>query len=456
MPAPDFKAPRDRTWPGGPLHGFIMSVTVKSREGSSRTFGPGDEILSIDSRRVRDQLDLFFHTAGEGTAVFEIRKADGRIMEKAVSLDRFRRAGLVFEEMKFKRCKSKCIFCFVDQMPRGLRRTLYFKDDDFRLSFLFGNYITLNDVSGRDIARIIDMHLSPLYISVHSVDPGIRERLFGKTLRRDILADIAELAAAGITMHAQIVLVPGINDGSVMEETVRRLFDHYPAVLSVSVVPVGLTGHRTGLVELRSVTAPEARRIIDSAGILRGEFLERTQGERFLHLADELYLLAGRKIPGETAYDGYPQIANGVGMCRDFIERTKADIERLRGKLQSKVRMTIVTGTLGGKFMRRYILPPVTAALPRIEIDLAVVRNRLFGASVGVSGLLAGEDMLHTIKNNIKTDGCIVLPPNALNCDGLLIDNKRPAHIGRALGARVLVPETSFLERRIIRACGRG
>jgi putative radical SAM enzyme (TIGR03279 family) len=430
-----------------------MPVTVKSLEGVSRTFRPGDEILSIDGRPVRDQLDLLYNTAGEGRALFEIRKSDGRIVEKGVSLGRFRRTGLVFEEMRFKRCRSKCIFCFVDQMPRGLRSTLYFKDDDFRLSFLFGNYITLNDVSGRDIARIIEMHLSPLYISVHSVDPGIRERLFGKSLRRDILADIGKLAAAGITMHAQIVLVPGINDGPVMEETIRSLFDHYPAVRSVSVVPVGLTGHREGLEELRGVTPVEARRIIDTAAVLREEFMNRTPGERFVHLADELYLLSGRTIPEEEAYDGYPQLANGVGMCRTFVDRIKDDIERLRGTIRKNVRMTIVTGVLGAKFMRRYILPLVAEALPKLDIDIAVVRNRLFGRSVGVSGLLAGGDMMHTLNKREGTAECIVIPPNALNSDGLLIDDMRPREIGRAIGARVLVPKASFFERRIVRAC---
>jgi NifB/MoaA-like Fe-S oxidoreductase len=200
-----------------------MTVRIARIDGRSGFFRAGDEILSLGSRPVEDQLDLLFRTAGEGSARFTIRRGT-KTYTRRLTFDQFARACLVFEPLRFIRCGSNCTFCFMDQMPPGMRPSLYEKDDDYRLSFLFGNFITLNDVRDRDIERIIELHLSPIYVSVHAASRQVRERLFGRPMRRDVMKDLSRLARAGITMHAQIVLVPGINDGSVLHETVRRLF----------------------------------------------------------------------------------------------------------------------------------------------------------------------------------------------------------------------------------------
>lgn len=431
---------------------MAMSVRIERIDGRTGFFKPGDEVVRIGSRSVEDQLALFFRTAGDGTARFTIRRK-GRLLSRVIAFRELDRAHLVFEGMRFIRCKSRCIFCFMDQMPKGLRSSLYEKDDDYRLSFLFGNFITLADVGERDIARIIELGLSPLYISVHAVTKPIRERIFARPMKRDILRDLSRLARAGITLHAQIVLVPGLNDGPVMRNTVRRLFELYPGCRSVAIVPVGLTKHRSELSPLRRITVAEERALIEWAGSERARFAHLTGGEPFVHLADEFYLAANRALPAASTYGDFPQLSNGVGMCRHFLELLEADIERLARRRPRKVQMTIVTGTLGARFIRRYVAPVLAQRLPSVSPSVLVVRNRLFGPGVNVSGLLSGRDILSRLKTSRERTGCIVIPANALNHDGLFLDDLRPADIERELGTPVVVARSTFLESRVMRRC---
>ncbi len=428
-----------------------MSVRIRDIEGVSGFFREGDEIVEIDSHAIADQLDLLFHLPDEGSAVFTLLRSGKRRVSRRLRIETYQRAGLVLEEMRFERCRSKCTFCFVEQMPRGLRPGLYIKDDDYRLSFLFGNFITLNDVSNGDIRRIIGMHLSPLYLSVHAVDPEVRTKLFGRPMKNNILEQIAELASNGITMHAQIVLVPGINDGKVLDETVDRLFEFFPACKSVAVVPVGLTAHRKGLAELRIVTDGEAADLVSWADNRRKQFRKKTSGESFLHLSDEFYLMSGEELPQASDYDGFPQISNGVGMCRLFIEEIKNGIDRISTESHSDISIAVVTGSLGALFLRRYVLPILEGALSWMGISLVTVENRLFGNTVGVSGLIGGADIIENAAGTKAS--CLVLPPNALNHEGLLIDDMRPEQLESALGMPVIVPESTFLEEAVISAC---
>jgi putative radical SAM enzyme (TIGR03279 family) len=433
-----------------------MSVRIKHIAGETGFFREGDDIVAIDEMPVEDQLDLIFHLPDDGSALFTIRRKDGRLVSRSLTTATFDRAGLTFDEMRFEQCHSRCPFCFVDQMPPGLRPALYEKDDDYRLSFLFGNFITLNDVKDEEIERITDLHLSPLYISVHAVDAGTRSRLFGRPMRRNIIDVIATLAENDITMHMQIVLVPGINDGPVLDETVRELFRYYPACRSLAVVPVGLTAHRSGLSVLAGVSAGEAVELIRWAEKSRERIKRETGGEQFLHLADEFYLMADEELPAEEEYDGFPQISNGVGMCRMFISEVLKDIERLASASNETVTMAVVSGTLGARFLKRYVLSVVHERAPRIHIEPIVVENRLFGETVGVSGLIAGHDIIDAIGKSGTIADCIVIPPNAVNHDGLLIDDMRPKDIEEAIGVPVRVPETTFLESGIVRACMEG
>ena len=428
----------------------MMAVRIKSITGVSDFFEVGDEIVSVDTIRVEDQLDFIFNLPDQGSAELLVRKLDGREVSKKVEVAMFERTGLVLEEMEFTRCRSKCIFCFVDQMPQGLRPSLYVKDDDYRLSFLFGNFITLNDLTESNIERIIEMHLSPLYISIHAIDGEVRRRLFGRRPRRDIISVLGKLADNGIAMHAQVVLVPGINDAEILEETVRELYRFFPECRSLAVVPVGLTGHRDDLTHLDPVTPEMAHQIVQWAGEARKGFRKETGSDHFLHLADEFYLLAGESFPPSEEYDGYPQIANGVGMCRNFIDEIENDIEALNGMEHDPISIGIVTGSLGEEFIRRYISPLVLERLPWIEIVLIPVHNDLFGERVSVSGLLAGKDIIKAVQNLAVNVDCIVIPANSVNHEGRLIDDTTPDDLSRETGRKVLVPEDTFLGSDVI------
>jgi putative radical SAM enzyme (TIGR03279 family) len=431
-----------------------MTVRIARIDGRPGLFKPGDEIVSIGGHPVRDQLDVHFFAAGGRKARVTIRRG-GRRLSRTIAPGVVARARPVFEGMRFIPCASSCLFCFMDQMPPGLRASLYEKDDDYRLSFLFGNFITLNDVRDADLQRILRLHLSPLYVSVHAVRLRVRERIFGRPMRRDIMEDLARLAAGGIVIHAQIVLVPGVNDGAVLRETVRRLFSLYPACRSVAIVPVGLTSHRRSLAPLRRMKAAEARALIDWARRERRRLARIAGEDPFVHLADEIYLTANRALPPAASYGDYPQLSNGVGMCRHFLDALESDLERLGRRSAPRASLTLVTGTLGARFLRRYAVPTVERRAPSISIRLLEVPNRLFGRGVGVSGLLSGADIIRAARGGRRPRGCLVLPPAVLNHEGFLLDGLRPSEIERALDIPVVVPRSTFLERAVIRRCAR-
>lgn len=429
-----------------------MTVRIKRVAGTSSFFKPGDEIVTIGSRPAEDQLDVLFRTAGPGSARFTIRRGT-RTRSRVLTFAEFARSRLVFDEMRFLRCRSNCIFCFMDQMPRGMRASLYEKDDDYRLSFLFGNFVTLNDVGDRDIARIIRLGLSPLFVSVHAVRAAVRERIFGRPTRRDIMEDLARLARAGIVLHTQIVLVPGVNDGAVLRDTVRKLFRLYPACRSVAVVPVGLTKHRSELPLLHGVTPGEARALITWAARENARLAQTTGGEAFIQLADELFLATGRALPPAAAYGDFPQLANGVGLCRHFLAALEEDIARLSRRRPAQASLTIATGTIGARFMRRYVIPLLERRLPRVSLRILVVRNTVFGPAVGVSGLLSGQDILRAAHRALSKVECLVIPANAVSHEGIFLDDLKPADLERELGVPVIAARSTFLESRVLRRC---
>jgi putative radical SAM enzyme (TIGR03279 family) len=428
-----------------------MTVRIDRIDGRRGFFRPGDEILSIGSRPVEDQLDALFLTEGDGRARFAIRR-DGRLLSRTIPLAELARRRAVFQDMRFIRCRSKCIFCFMDQMPPGMRSSLYEKDDDYRLSFLFGNFVTLNDVRDRDLARILDLRLSPLYVSVHAVRGSVRARLFGRPMRRDILEDLRRLARGGIRMHAQIVLVPGVNDGAVLRETVRELSALRPSCLTAAIVPVGVTAHRAGLPRLRRPTVAESRALIDWVAREQERFRKRHGGDRFLHLADEFYLTANRILPPAEAYEDFPQLSNGVGTCRHFLMRLAEDIERANARGSRLKRVSVATGVLGARFLRRYAEPLLSAMRPPVSLRLIVVRNRLFGPSVTVSGLLCGRDIVRAARRS-RVTGCLVIPPNAVNHEGRFLDDMRLVDIERELGVPVVLARSTFLDTRVVSKC---
>jgi len=431
-----------------------MTVRIQSVRGESGFFRAGDEIVSIDDTPVNDQLDVIFLPAQRPSAEWRLRRAGGRAVRRRLRAETVAAADLELEKMRFRRCRSRCVFCFVDQMPPGLRPSLYVKDDDYRLSFLFGNFVTLADVTNRDLERIVEYGLSPVYVSVHALDRDARERLFGRPMRRDIRRTLRRLADGGVTMHAQIVLVPGYNDGETLARTVDGLFDLHPGVASTAVVPVGLTRHRRGLVSLERPDAAACSRLVRFAAERRGRFSAATGGDPFLYLADEIFLAAGEEPPPSGWYGDFPQLANGVGMARRFIDETAARAARL-SRNGRPVKLATVTGALGGNLFRRHIRPILDRIRPRFDIEPLVVRNRLFGSGVTVAGLLSGAD-IGSAALKMGGDRCIVISPDTVNHEGRFLDDETPRTLSRRIGRRVVVAREHFLERRVIAACGRG
>lgn len=320
-------------------------------------------------------------------------------------------------------------------MPPGLRRSLYFEDDDYRLSFLHGSYVTLTNIKDADLERIVEQGLTPQYISVHATDPELRDRLLGRNKDTvPILERIQFLAGHGIQMHAQVVVCPGWNDGEHLRRTVFDLKQHYPAVRSVALVPVGLTRFRGHLPDLEPVTPPLAAQYLADCESWGESFLAEL-GERFVYPGDELFLLTGRLPPAAQYYDAFPQIENGIGMVRAFLDRWESGRQQLVSGPDQPLRLALVTGTLAASFLEPMVADLRTIA--DLEIELLPVANDFFGHGITVSGLLTAEDIIKALQPG-RWD-LAVLPPNAVNGDGLTIDDSTVDDIATQAGLPVTV-----------------
>jgi putative radical SAM enzyme (TIGR03279 family) len=395
---------------------------------------PGDQLLEINNRRVNDSIDLRFHEdepdisvkiAREGeVTIFEIEKGEGE------------RLGIDLEEMKILSCGNDCIFCFVDQNPKGLRQQLYFRDGDYRLSFMYGNYTTMTNAGPAILQRIVDQRLSPQYISVHVTDYEVRKRLMGLKKDDRILEKIRFLRDHGIAMHTQIVLCPGINDGDVLEKTVFDLFRFRDQIVSLAVVPVGLTDHRFGLEALRKVDAPYADALLDRVGEWQVRFRRET-GRAFIYPSDEFFIVAAREIPPARAYDGFPQIENGVGIVRSFIMQFRRQAGNFPARIAPKKKITFVTAELASGFMRSQILPRLEK-IAGLEVALKVAPNTLYGRSVTVAGLLSGKCVYSALEGKNCGD-LVLLPPDILNADGLFLDDSTVQQLEDRLGVPIRI-----------------
>jgi putative radical SAM enzyme (TIGR03279 family) len=397
----------------------------------------GDALTSVNGRPVRDLLDFRFHSV-DGPLACGFERA-GRPFRVTIPDGDAEAFGLKFEPMRFRHCGNKCLFCFVDQNAPGVRPGLAFKDEDYRLSFLFGNYVTLTAVGDEDLERIAEQRLSPLYISVHAADPAVRRRLLG--IRKDdrLAEKIRFLGERGIEMHGQVVLCPGINDGAVLEETVAALAGFFPAFRSVAVVPVGLTRHRRGLADLKPVTASAAAALLERIGPMQRQFRSKT-GESFVYAADEFYLLAGRPIPPASHYREYWQRDNGVGMVRSLLSDFSRNRRRLPASFGRRTRFMVVTGALAAPVIESRILPGLDR-IRNASFSLTAVRNRFFGDSVTVSGLLTGRDIAAALRSARPFDTAL-LPSNCLNSDGLMLDDWTPEKLSVRLQRPVRVLES--------------
>ena len=383
----------------------VINHVAKDSIGSELELAAGDVLHSINGQQVEDCLDARFWLADE-SVLLEVEKTDGAVWELEVDKEVSDDLGLSFEHPQPRSCGNKCVFCFVHQLPRGLRSTLYVMDEDYRFSFLYGAYITLSNLSEPDFQRIVEQHLSPLYVSVHSTNPELRNRL----LRRDVdpvLPLIQRLLDDGIELHTQVVVCPEWNDGSELERTVGELYALGVGVLSLALVPVGLTGHRAGLPQLRVPTAVEAGAVLNLVDSLQERFL-RDRGTRWIFAADEWYLRAGRELPTYESYEDFPQLENGVGMIADFRRQSRRLLARIKSAFP--LQLTAVTGRSFARELAAFLTELEKKSA--VTVESVAVESRLFGGDVSVAGLVTGSDILEQLKH--RSLGAVLLVPDVM------------------------------------------
>lgn len=392
----------------------------------------GDRLLALNGEPVRDLLDYQL-LAGEEELLIEIERRDGEIWELEIDKDAEESLGLVLPHPEPEQCGNNCIFCFVHQLPPGMRRSLYVKDEDYRFSYLYGAYVTLSNIDEAALQRIVTRRLSPLYVSVHATEEQLRERMLGR--RGPAILDLLRrLTAAGIIIHAQIVICPGVNDGDQLERTFRDLVQLAPGIASLAIVPVGLTGYRQRLPRLRSVTAEEARILLQWVQSRQAECLDAF-GRRFVYAADELYLAAGSDFPPLADYEELPQLENGVGLVARFRAQATEVMEQARPL--SLAGACVVTGVSAAAELRSFCAS--LTARTGVPIEVVVVPNRFFAGEVTVTGLLTGRDIVEALAGH--DPGGILLLPDVLLREGteMLLDDMTVEELERALNLRVEV-----------------
>lgn len=414
----------------------------------------GDELVAINGRPVTDIIDYIFLTADEAISL-DIRNAQGELLHFDIKKDFYDEVGLDFENPimdEAKSCRNKCAFCFIDQMPKGMRDTLYFKDDDSRLSFLQGNFVTLTNVSEADLDRMIEYRISPINVSVHTTDPDLRVKMLRNRFAGDIMARLQRLTDARIEVNAQIVLCPEINDKEALTKTLKDLAELSPWLVSVAIVPVGLTKHREGLETLRCFTKEESQAVIEQVSALQETFLE-TLDTRFAFLSDEFYIMAGVDLPEYDAYEGFIQLENGVGLMCKFETELMDALEALEIDNASSLkpqRATLFTGYSASAFMKKQA-EKIQAILP-LTINVVQVDNDFFGRTITVAGLIVGSDIVDQSKD-LELGDFVIIPRSMMKADeDIFLDDMTIAAFSERLNRPVLIAEVDgqiFLDQMI-------
>lgn len=419
----------------------ISSVVANSPADKAGMLA-GDNIISIGGNPINDGLDYYFYTA-DSLLTIEAERA-GKPLTFKVKKKEYDPLGAEFDTYLIdsqRRCRNNCIFCFIDQNPHGMRDSIYFKDDDERLGFLHGNYVTLTNLKEADIGRIIKMHISPVNVSVHTMNPTLRCSIMGNRFAGDALGYLQQLSAHGIAINAQLVLCPGINDGAELSYSMEKLYE-LASLQSVSAVPVGLTAHRAGLYPLRPYTKEEAAAVVAQIEAF-GQRCIKEKGARVFYASDEFYLKAGLPLPEEDAYDGYPQLENGVGMLRchreEFLWALDGAAETLdKSKIKART-VAIATGMLAYD----HICSLVAAAKAVFPLDCTVygVENEFFGTTVTVSGLVTGGDLIKALKGRANASE-LLIPCNMLRYErDLFLDGVSVQQVEEATGMKITVTE---------------
>ncbi|MGN1415259.1 MAG: DUF512 domain-containing protein [Oscillospiraceae bacterium] len=420
-----------------------MSVTVtgvvKNSPADRAHIQSGDVLLKVNGNEISDVLDYMYYTAEDILRL--TLKRDDRFLMLKLNKSEYDDLGLEFKSFLMdekQSCSNKCVFCFIDQMPPGMRDTLYFKDDDARLSFLQGNYVTLTNLKDKDIDRIIKMRLN-INVSVHTTNPELRCRMMNNRFAGEKLKYLKKLTDNGIILNCQLVLCPGINDGEEFKRTLRDLAELMPNISSIAAVPVGITKYREGLFPLRLFTKEEAEKTIEIAEGFQQEFMEKF-GTRLIFLSDEFYILAEREIPDADYYEGYPQYENGVGMLRSLEDEFSDAFAELAKKKYPPRRVSIATGRLAYGFIRE-LAQRVNDTIENVHCDVYAVRNDYFGETITVSGLITAQDIMNQLKDKELGDE-LLLPSNMImrNSD-VFLDDYTISDVEKALHIKVRIIE---------------
>ena len=423
-------------------HEHIVSDIVPGSIAEELGIRPGDKLLAIDGHEIEDIFDYQFYVEDE-EIVLLIEKPDGEQWELEIEKEADEDLGIEFGQGlmdEYRSCYNKCIFCFIDQMPEGMRDTLYFKDDDSRLSFLQGNYVTLTNMSSHDIERIIRYRLEPINISFQTTNPELRCRMLHNRFAGEALKKVDMLYQGGIEMNGQIVLCKGVNDGDELERSIRDLTSYLPLLKSVSVVPVGLTKFRSGLYPLEPFTKEDAREVLDVIHRWQ-EKIYQEYGIHFIHAGDEWYLLAEEDVPEEERYDAYLQLENGVGVLRLLFNEFTEGYDALTGD-DRRDELSIATGRLAYPYLCK-MAEKITEKFPGVRIHVYCIRNDFFGERITVSGLITGQDLMAQLKER-ELGRRLLIPCNMLKTDeDIFLDDFTVEQVSGALQVPIDIVKSS-------------
>ena len=429
--------------------GHLIKEVLPGSIAAELDIAAGDRLLAINNEIIEDIFDYQFYVEDTYIEIL-IEKPDGEQWVLEVDKDEDEDLGIIFDNGlmdDYRSCHNKCIFCFIDQMPKGMRDTLYFKDDDSRLSFLQGNYVTLTNMSDHDLDRIIKYHLSPINISFQTMNPQLRCKMLNNRFAGEALKKVDRLFDAGITMNGQIVLCKGVNDGAELEFSIREMMKYLPNLESVSVVPVGLSKYRDGLYPLMPFTREDAKEVLATIHHFQREIYEK-YGTHFIHASDEWYILAGEELPPEENYDGYLQLENGVGMIRLLLSEFQDAMEKLRKEQENDVilmreqEISMVTGKLAFPYIRQ-MAEEMMRTLHGLTIHVYGIRNDFFGEMITVSGLLTGQDIIKQLKGQPLGER-LLLPQNVLRSgEDVFLDDVTVPELEKALQVRADIVKSS-------------
>ena len=420
----------------------LVSGVSKKSIADKKGIKPGDVLVSVNSHEINDVLDYRFYIKEEKLILALV--SNGKAKKVHLRKDEDDDLGLEFDSYlmdRQHRCTNRCIFCFVDQMPPGMRETLYFKDDDSRMSFLFGSYVTLTNLTEHDVSRLIEMHISPVNVSVHTMNPELRVKMMKNKHAGECLSILKRLADSGIKLNTQLVLCPGINDGKELEYSLSELEKLLPSIQSIAAVPVGLTKFRENLPALRTYTPQEARETIEIVDSFGERCLEK-YGVRLAFCADEFYLTAGMPIPDEEYYEDYPQLENGVGLWRNLEAEFSSALGQSSFEKDIERRVSIATGVAAYPLLVR-LCRLVSEKYPLVKADVFQIKNDFFGHSVTVAGLVTGKDLISQLKDKPHAE-TLIIPSVMLRSEGdVFLDDVSLEDVEKALSVSVRVTDAN-------------